>query len=444
MANGVTSMTDPFESLRQVDQPVEPPEELRLRVRVLLQDLEARARDGQFDHDEPLGASKISYLDEEPTMITVELSRARKLKRAKRIGAGAVVAAAALIIALVIVFRSSDDDVKVVGTPTTSPAPPTTAGSTPGVELPPVKDANELGATSWPVGLFTGDVKVVDGVVWLSNEDGPIERFDARTGASLGKIDVTNKQGAMHPAVAFGSMWIGQRRDDTVYRVDLSTGAVQAAVKVPAAIPSSGGPVYAPVAATDNAVYVVGLTDGSSKGQLFRIDPSTNQVVGSFAVPLLTSNVEWGFGSLWLTTDKAVVRVDPVTGAQLASIPLDQNNLKYLLGIRAVAGGIWLHGRNGPSADVVRIDPTTNTVVAQFSTGNEPDGSYLRTDFVSAGGSIWTCANDAALVRIDPATNKVVSRFVDQPTGGCYLTADGNAIWFGAFSGKTLYRFQVP
>src|SRR5215469_2540837 len=63
---------------------------------------------------------------------------------------------------------------------------------------------------------------------------------------------------------------------------------------------------------------------------------------------------------------------------------------------------VWVHNVTGD--DVLRIDPTTNKVVADISVGSGPGGVAIGE------GSVWVANSaDYSISRINPTTNKVVA-----------------------------------
>ena len=67
------------------------------------------------------------------------------------------------------------------------------------------------------------------------------------------------------------------------------------------------------ITATDDAVWVTSTFDE----ELYRIDPATNKVVATYAIPSHVEGVTAAGGWLWLSRYEPdeVVRVDPATGA---------------------------------------------------------------------------------------------------------------------------------
>ena len=180
------------------------------------------------------------------------------------------------------------------------------------------------------------------------------------------------------------------------------------------------------VAIAPSGVWVTNFYDNT----LSRIDPLTNKVVQT--VPLAIADlagplaITYGAGSLWVTTieyddnfdlaDGSLLRLDGVTGQQVATIPIG----KGAYDVEVFAGAVWV-----PDSDddqVLRIDPATNAVITTIAVPGGPLG-------VASGlGSLWISTGDGHLVRVDPATNQPTATIPTQDTGG-YVAVSGNAVW---------------
>ena len=171
------------------------------------------------------------------------------------------------------------------------------------------------------------------------------------------------------------------------------------------------------MALTDNAVWVA----VSSMNRVVRLDAETNQTGASVTVAGPCSGLVVDFCSLWIPSckDHTVVRVDAKTGAPQAVIdagPADSEG-----GICSGAGSVWIVGSK--DSDLLRIDPTSNRVVAHI---HLPPGSFNP---VFANNSIWVSSNTGGtLLRVNPRTNTVMS---ETPVGPSprFLTVGAGSIW---------------
>ncbi len=202
------------------------------------------------------------------------------------------------------------------------------------------------------VGARVFNLAVAPGAVWaVANFSSSVARIDARTG----RVTATVHVGTAPYDVewGFGSAWVAELGRRDVSRI---TGTrVVKTIKVgvePNGLSSIGGSLWV----TDHTL-----------GKLVRIDPRTNRVTGSVALP----GADWvtlADGSLWVSEEtNTVARVDPGTLKVLARVPVKRNPL----GSAVVNGQLWV-----PCIDanaVVVIDPKTAKVVRSFAAGPGAD-----------------------------------------------------------------------
>jgi streptogramin lyase len=140
-------------------------------------------------------------------------------------------------------------------------------------------------------------------------------------------------------------------------------------------------------------------------------------------------DVESGFGSIWVANgpSRTVMRVDPTTDAVLAVIPVPGPASVLAAG----AGAMWLTSLPGDS--LTRIDPSTNTVTGTISlapTGLGPIGVTVYD------GYVWVADHSGdptgSIAKIDPATLSVVDVIPvgsQSFAGPNWLAAGAGSIW---------------
>lgn len=202
-----------------------------------------------------------------------------------------------------------------------------------------------------------------------------------------------------------------------------------------ATIPLPGPPWR--VASGAGAFWV--LTRGDDPA-LVRLDPAANRAVGEpIPLPFDPWDLAVGEGALWVTSnggDGVVVRIDPASGRIVATIGGGANVLGPFVAVGA--GAVWTGNGDERAAGghtVSRIDPTTNTIVGPSITIRG------HSEGIAVGnGAVWVCSHDVAeLTRIDPATNQVVASIAlgSDPHG----VAVGDAsLWVGLYHDGTLAR----
>jgi hypothetical protein len=289
--------------------------------------------------------------------------------------------------------------------------------------------------------------------------------FDAESGRLTRSFQVGREPIAL--TVANNSVWVANYQDETVSRIDRTTGDT---VTIAVGAHPTG------LAAYRGTVWVWTLED-----KLVPIDPRfdspglplslTSQTLGSRSQAQAGrtpeeregGRVTAGGGFLWVTAPlTTVVRVDvanrrnrvpivpdtgvegaivyqgvaawvagsdqvfPITGATPISgsgVPVGVvHDLAFAAGsLWAVSGGPTDPG--GVAGGLRRIDPTTRLVRATIDVGSDP------VSMAVAGGSVWVAARtDGMIVRVDPEDGRVVEKI---PVGAkpVALAADHNGVW---------------
>lgn len=269
------------------------------------------------------------------------------------------------------------------------------------------------------------DFLAADGsAVWATNR-GRIEKLQFGKDAPVASVAMPSPCGAMD--VGFGSVWVANCRDSSLYRIDQGTATVAAII--PTGLADRRGELSVAVGA--GSVWV--LSDRA--GVLSRVDPGTNKVVAKIEVAPNSFAAVFGFGSVWITntgtrTDSvfSVQRIDPATNRVIATIPVGPTP-RFLA---AGEGGVWtLNQRDGT---VTRIDPATNKVVATIA-ADVPGGGG---DIAAGAGRVWIRAGKTLLSAIDPATNRIVERF-GPPSGSGAVRVANDLIWVTAHDIQTVW-----
>ena len=121
-----------------------------------------------------------------------------------------------------------------------------------------------------------------------------------------------------------------------------------------------------------------------------KIDPATGAVVASIPAPGSGSDsgLAWAEGSLWVGQyrDRRIHRIDPETGAVLRTI---ESN-RFVTGVTWVDGELWHGTWEGDESEIRRIDPNSGAVIERLEmppgtgvSGLESDGADL---FYAGGG----------------------------------------------------------
>jgi YVTN family beta-propeller protein len=268
------------------------------------------------------------------------------------------------------------------------------------------------------VGQQPTTVVLGQGAVWVANKgDDSVSRIDPQTNRVVATIPV---DGVADLAVGRDALWAGGDREG-VARIDPRTNRVVATVPV-GALPFG-------LAATDDAVWVTSVVDGT----ITRIDPQTNHVTATIRTGGEPVQVAANDRAVWVAypPDNLVRRIDPTTNRVVATLKVAQPQ-DLALGF----GSVWIP--SGRSGLVVRIDPQTNTATSSIRVAGKP------STIAVGAGAVWVKQSDPSSVqRIDPQTNTVTAT-VPVASGLYGLAVDDHWLWTVEFLGDTVTRLQLP
>src|SRR6185312_2778711 len=134
------------------------------------------------------------------------------------------------------------------------------------------------------------------------------------------------------------------------------------------------------------------------QGWIVRMSLPAGRRTATVRLPGAVTAVAVGYGSVWALDDRSTLyRIDPRGARVRKEIPL---GTAAAYNIWAGAGSIWVADDQG--AEVVRVSPSANKVIAHIPVGDGP------ADMVFAGKNAWVITHrDSTLFRIDAATNGV-------------------------------------
>jgi DNA-binding SARP family transcriptional activator len=257
-------------------------------------------------------------------------------------------------------------------------------------------------------------------------------------------------------AVAGDSLWVADYLDETVTRINRSTGtAVTIGVRghptgitsfrgrvwvwtlegslvaIDPRYDSAGGPIS--LASEIVGARAPGGQISVNDGHLWVAAPlatliRVNAADGRNPHPILPNGgvegaIASGEGELWVAGEAGVFPISTVTGASGPVVELG-----VVRGLAFGAGSLWvvsggLAQRGGIAPALRRVDPDTGIPVATTSVGNDP------VAVAAAGGSIWVAArSDRTIERVDPASDRVVARIAvaGEPIA---LAPDTGGVW---------------
>ncbi len=243
-----------------------------------------------------------------------------------------------------------------------------------------------------------GVLWAVNGALWQGTNKGfdGFVRRDVGTGNVVDKIPLNKEPSAV--TFGFGSIWLsGLSAPGSIDRWDAVSGRPQKVISVDADIRSMD--------AGSDAIWVLGET-----GELFKVDPVTNAVAGTYDTQTMSPGVVVAIGDHMWVCDcdfHRIVEFDPGSDTLLRTLTFPQSG--YLVGLTDTAGAtaLWL------------LDPEASTLTpidAKSGTAGQPIGigANLHTAVVGFG-SVWVAAGDKVL-RVQGDGPKVTARIV-MPSG---------------------------
>jgi hypothetical protein len=143
------------------------------------------------------------------------------------------------------------------------------------------------------------------------------------------------------------------------------------------------------------------------------------------------AGMAYALDALWFTIpgEGSVARFDPVT----EETKVVTTDLPNPTGIVAGPDSLWvsLHGANDDQAStgdkqLVRIDPETGDITAEFEIGGSPQSGV---EALAGGEAVYVRSTTPWMLTIDPATNEIVETIADgEPVQGP-LTMGFDSIW---------------
>jgi YVTN family beta-propeller protein len=216
-------------------------------------------------------------------------------------------------------------------------------------------------------------------------------------------------------AYAGGYLWVANRSDNTVSRVDPKTHQVARPYRV--------GLTPEALAVTRDHVWVANAGDGT----VTQISISADQVVGLVSVGHQPAAIAAGPSGVWVANsgDNTIQRIDPETAQADPAIPVGDGPD----GIAVDADSVWV--ANGRESTLYRIHPGTGRDrSAPIPVGSGPKGIVLT------GDEVWVSNQfSQSVTRVSRSTGRV--RTVEVGDGPTSMAVDHGRVWVsGQFDGS--------
>jgi YVTN family beta-propeller protein len=171
------------------------------------------------------------------------------------------------------------------------------------------------------------------------------------------------------------------------------------------------------------ALWVTDRTDN----RVIRVDPVAGRVDWRVAVADRPFGLAYGAGSVWVGSrdGSRVTRLKASTKRRQARIRVGASPYALAFG----GGSVWVS--NEGSGTVSRIGPKRNKVVKTIRVGGQPNGIAV------AFRKVWVADyGRGRLIRIDPVRNRVERR-ISLPKAD-WITASADALWVSSETGEDL------
>jgi YVTN family beta-propeller protein len=312
----------------------------------------------------------------------------------------------ALVIAAVLVAALRDMS-------TTAPAPVVLKGDSVAV-IDPVTNliVDEVPVGARPSGIATGK-----GSIWVGNrDDNTLLRIDPRSRRVLRTIGL-----AVEPrevGIAAQSVWVASRAGDAVLRIDPAINEVVDTIRLRQGREAC---CELDLATGGGALWV------SYRGRLSRLDLVTHTVESRREAGV--KSIAYGQGAVWvMTANVHIERIDPDTNSVLARIPLERVG-QAEFGEASVAVGADAVWTSTPLTKTLwKIDPDTGHFTGRVRLGRRPLGIAFGE------GALWAVGSDGTLVRVDPRSERVVRTirlgvYAAQTADRAILAVGQGAVW---------------
>jgi len=266
-------------------------------------------------------------------------------------------------------------------------------------------------------------VAVTSDAVWVGST-GPfaVHRIDPKTNRVIATVALAGAPCA-GLAVGFGSLWVPLcTPTPSLAKIDLAGNRLEATFNIGAAAAEAG------ITVDDRGVWLVTNKDGS----LVRLDPTTGAVQATVRIAAGSYNPHYSAGTVWISqADGAQLSAVDTTSLQVTATVATGPNPRFLT---AGDGAVWTLDQ-GDGA-VTRIDMHTlrTTAIALHTPGH---GGDIKFD----DGLVWSTVWKMPLSVIDAKSSKLLCQWAGP--GGDSLGLGFGSIWLTDYHGGSIARIPL-
>jgi hypothetical protein len=350
------------------------------------------------------------------------LDRLRRRHRHRTLGrAGLAVAAVIVVGALVAQALPAQERVAPGPVPPAgAPATTRTWPGVPGLDRH-VRDAVATGKAQ------LAEVAAGPSGVWVLNrrrgKPDELVRVDPATDAVLARLQVNGV--VSHLAVGEdGGVWLyrtGMTLDrPELVRVDPSTNRVADTIALPP------GPPGIPTGASALLVAGGSVWLADQHNRLFQVAPASRRVreVTDGGHSLAVGHLAFAGGWVWATWGLLLYRIDPRAGTVTMTVNNpDLHNAMPAVGLAGGAGQLWLYGVGGAGEQLLKLDPADGRLLAMRQLSSRTD----QTGVMAAGDRVVAVRSGRRLLLSDPGGTLRATVPVPEAQGG--LAVGPDAVW---------------
>src|SRR5262245_6208113 len=260
-----------------------------------------------------------------------------------------------------------------------------------------------------PTGVVPEAIAYGAGSLWVANRaDNTVVRVDPRHHRILQTIPVPDAPTAL--TVTGRDVWVASFNADKVSRISADSNQRVRTVAV--------GPRPAAIVGDDPGVWVANSGDDTVQ----RIDPATSKADAAIRVGNGPDGLALAGRTLWVANarDNTVTHIDTTGREASAGVRVGSGPR----GILVAGGNVWV--ANSLSQSVSRIDPVTNNV-STLTVGDGPVSLAATTD------TIWVADEfDGTIAQIDARNGKVTGKPFSVGAAPHTLTTIAGKLWVGA------------
>jgi virginiamycin B lyase len=265
-----------------------------------------------------------------------------------------------------------------------------------------------------PCGVTAGR----DGQLWVGVYGaGKVLSIDPRRGHV--NASVRGLRWACRVAVGRAAVWVTRDRADELVRISRGSGRIRHVTvgSIPFDVLLAHGSVWA----TSAGISTIAQLDGATGG-LTRV----------YRDGIFPSGLAWCAGRVWVGHGADLTwltAIQPSTH-RITRVDVGTRSPRWP---RCVRGALWVTTDRA----VLRVDPRAGDVLARIEVGGTPVEATAGPD-----GLVWVSDKERSRVfRIDPATNEIVDSFSAGP--GAYAMARvDDSVWITSFAGHDIRRFD--